>query len=607
MFLIHIRPIVINIILCVIFITGCSTTNQPSPISATKHPEQKLLELYNLAQHSSSPESEKYQLQASIILSSLNRTEEAQTILQNLARRNLPNALTVEYAVQHAAIHLKQFNASQALAILDKHHYLITKHNNESYLKATRLRANAYELQEEYSNSAQQLISITHLTADNDRPNQQEKIWSLLTRASIEQINTTINKHPNSTTTIGWMTLAKVIKQNKDNLDKQQLSLKQWKQQWANHPASITLPNELQLLDSITSSRPHKITIFLPLNGKNIFAGRAIRDGFIAAYYTALSENGYTPSITIIDSSISTNFLSMYEQAIEAQPDLIIGPLEKQKVQQLLSIPNIKIPTLALNYSINNEHKRNLFQFGLSAEDEAQQVAQKAWENGHKYALVLHPNTKWGMRIAAAFQQEWENMQGVVLDTKSYHEDTNYSNAIKALLNINQSEQRAKSIKRLAQETINYTPRRRQDVDFIFIVATPEYARRIKPTLAFHFAETLPVYATSHIYSGVSNSQLDRDLNNILFCETPWMLQPNTNKLKQTIHNAWPETADKYGRLYALGVDSYHLASRLKQFELVPSHSFQGTTGMLSIDNQGHIYRALTWAKMHRGKITPIK
>ncbi len=607
MYLIQIKLITTTILFFIIFITGCSTIDAPSTTSQIKTSEQKLLDLYNLAQHSSTPESETYQLQASKILSALNRTEEAQTILQNLSKRNLPIALTVEYALQHASIYLKQFNPSQALAVLDKYHDALTKHNNASYIKTVFLKARAYELQGEYSRSAQQLISITNFIDSNDILNQQEQIWSLLTRASKKQINQTMNTYIHSKTTVGWMKLANIIKLNKENLDKQQLSLAQWKQQWVNHPAAINLPNELQLLDLITNSRPSKITIFLPLNGKNLLAGRAIRDGFMAAYYTALSEHGYTPSITIIDSSINTNFLPIYEQAIKSNPDLIIGPLEKQKVQQLLSIPDLTIPTLALNYSVSHESKHNLFQFGLSAEDEAKQVAQQAWKHGHKYALILHPDTPWGTRIATAFQQEWENIQGIVLNTRSYHENKNYLSSIKALLNIDQSETRAKAIKHLAKEAITYTPRRRNDVDFIFIVATPEQARQIKPTLAFYFAETLPVYSTSHIYSGVSNSQLDRDLNNILFCETPWMLQPNTHKLKQTINHTWPETANKYGRLYALGIDSYSLASRLKQFELVPSHRFHGATGILSIDDQGYIYRTLNWATIRRGKITPIK
>lgn len=604
MLLTRTRSTLFSLILLHLFIAACSTTIEQPTIRPPETPKQELLRLYNQAQQSSSPESEKYRLQAAKLLISLNRLGEAQTILQNLTVRNLPDSLRTEYALSSATLALQQFDANHALTILNRYRSLLYSEGNEILIRATHLKAKAYQLQGQYSKSASQLIRITPLLSDTDSPSRMEKIWSLLMLAPIEQINVDIGKRPDSAVVRGWLELAQLIKQDRNNLDKQLALLTVWRERWGSHPAAITLPDELQLLEAIANNRPNKITLLLPLNGANRNAGRAIRDGFFSAYYAALGDQGHTPSISILDTSATNDFLPLYQQAIADKPDLIIGPLEKQKVQQLQSLPHIAIPTLALNYA--DISKPNLFQFGLSAEDEAQQVAQQAWQDGHRYALVLAPDTDWGKRTAAAFTLEWKNLQATLLETQYYPLAKNYSKTIKLLLNINQSEDRARLIKKLAKTRINFTPRRREDFDFIFIIATPEDARQIKPTLAFHFAGKMPVYATSHIYSGVSAPLLDRDLDGILFCEAPWMLKPQYHKFRGLITQLWPETANRYGRLYALGVDSYRLASRLKQFELLHSTNIQGATGLLSMEGPGYIHRTLDWAKIRRGKITPL-
>ena len=120
----------------------------------------------------------------------------------------------------------------------------------------------------------------------------------------------------------------------------------------------------------------------------------------------------------------------------------------------------------------------------------------------HKTSLILTPGSGWGQRIASAFNEEWQQLGGTVLESAYFDSEKSYSNAIRELFDIDSSEQRAKRMRAVLAKNIEFTARRRSDVDFIFIVATPKQARQIKPTLAFHFAGKVPVYATSHIYSG---------------------------------------------------------------------------------------------------------
>ena len=62
----------------------------------------------------------------------------------------------------------------------------------------------------------------------------------------------------------------------------------------------------------------------------------------------------------------------------------------------------------------------NLFQFGLSPEDEAKQIAQRAWFDGHNKAAMIYPEGNWGKRVAAAFKQHWEQLGGRVASEQHY-------------------------------------------------------------------------------------------------------------------------------------------------------------------------------------------
>ena len=116
----------------------------------------------------------------------------------------------------------------------------------------------------------------------------------------------------------------------------------------------------------------------------------------MAAYYEAKAAGDQTPKIRIIDTSNNTNFRALYNKASLQGADFIIGPLEKQHVQTLQNSGPLTTPTLALNYSSQDISTKQLYQFGLSAEDQARQTAEKAWLSGHKNSLVLTPSTNWG-------------------------------------------------------------------------------------------------------------------------------------------------------------------------------------------------------------------
>ena len=163
-------------------------------------------------------------------------------------------------------------------------------------------------------------------------------------------------------------------------------------------------------------------------------------------------------------------------------------------------------------------------------------------------------------------------------------------------------EARARRLRNTLGTAIAAQPSRRQDVDFIFLAATPQQAQQIKPTLAFQYAGDVPVYATSHLFTGNHSQAQYLDLNGIRFCETPWLLDAHA-PLRQEVSNQWPQAGGSLGRLYAMGVDAYRLAPRLGQLKALPDSRIDGLSGSLSLNATQRIERQLPWAEFRGGQV----
>ena len=164
-------------------------------------------------------------------------------------------------------------------------------------------------------------------------------------------------------------------------------------------------------------------------------------------------------------------------------------------------------------------------------------------------------------------------------------------------------------MRRIIGERFEFTPRRRTDIDFVFLLANPAQARGINPTLAFYYAEDIPVYATSNAHES-SYSRIETiDLNGIRFCEIPWKLMETSN-FQQQIQATWPAAAAELSAFYALGVDAYQLYPRLKQLTSLKYSKINGVTGVLRLNDRNIITRELMWGQFKNGEVvidaTPI-
>jgi len=344
---------------------------------------------------------------------------------------------------------------------------------------------------------------------------------------------------------------------------------------------------------------PPQIALLLPLQGRLGGSGRAIRNGFLAAYYYAKKNYKHSANIHVFDTSTS-NIITLYQRAIAKGAQVVVGPLSKHNVARLARRGRLPVPTLALN-TLPHTSAANLYQFGLSPHDEALQVANTVYQNGQTRALVIAPENHWGQGIANTFRQRWQQLGGTVKASLAYSPHHDLAKTLRTLLQVDKSQARTQKLQRILTEKVRATETRRKDINMIFLVATPHKARQIVPLLKYYYAGNLPIYTTSIINTQPPAGHKNYDLDGIHFPDMPWMLNALSGQLAtiQTyVHTLWPHTYQRYPRLYALGVDAYLIAT------YGPRRTINGATGQLTLGGNQTIHRHLRWARMKNGQVT---
>ncbi|MFT6114136.1 MAG: outer membrane PBP1 activator LpoA protein [Oleispira sp.] len=506
------------------------------------------------------------------------------------------NLLALQYAIGRKHIDQSQ----QVLNRIDR-----TQLNNSSSKDQIRyglLKAQFHELSGNNLTAARERDFISPILDGDIKEENHQKIWQNLINISLESLLKWAETAPN-TQFSDWLQLAAIAKDTTYTLSGHIAAVNDWRLAHPTHPAAIKLPGGLSLLAEMAQQQPKHVALFLPLTGNLASSGKAVREGFMAAYYQTLQRGYDVPTISIIDTEASGNIELAYGDAIALEAEWVIGPLDKKRVNQLAKLESVPLPTLALNYSDQitvGEQPDDFYQFGLAAEDEARLIAERAFQIGYRRVLALSPDNDWGKRIYAAFEQRWLDLGGAVAEQRFYKQKKDYNPEIKALLNVDDSQQRYKTIRRLMRESVEFEPRRRQDADWVFLVALPKQGRQIRPMFDFNFAGDLPVFSTSQIFSGKQNRKKDNDLNGIQFTDLPWLLE--NSELKTDVEKNQKRAKGNYARLYAMGVDAFRLYPRLKQLAALPHSKIFGVTGDLSIDSQGKIHREMPFAVFKRGR-----
>lgn len=628
---------------------ACAGPSPEAPQAYTKQPSlaEKAEQTLRSARQSSGPDQALHLLNAAHYYQELNQPDQAIKLLDELDSNLLSTKALARFATLYAPI------------LLDKHEHFLAREQLTSprlsaeldtlpgplQIELRRQRGDLFSLLGEDKSAVAEFVLLSSLLSDPAAIKiTHDKIWKILSHIPDNTL-LDLATEVSSTELKGWYQLALSTRSLSD-ISLRQGQIAQWRKQWPAHPAITSPPSELSAMANAAASAPSNLALLVPLTGNYGEAGTVIRNGFLATYYDNLSKGGRAPSVRIYDTS-TENIIDVYQQAIADGANMVIGPLRKENLAALSTLNTLSVPVIGLNYldanlkgppdklldeplnedigeaidgvansqtapnlslTANNSSntamnaRHNLYQFGLSIADEAEQVAERAWLEGRRSALVMTPATGWGERALAAFSERWKQLGGKLVLTTPYSlRQSDFTSIIKPALLIDHSKQRAKKLQRTLGKGLEYSPRRRHDIDMIFLVAQPAQGRSIKPTLDFYYAHDLPVYATSHIYAGTESTHMNRDLEGIRFSAMPWTLPGMVPAQLQPDSNLPPS----YRHLYTLGIDAYLMHQHIALMKASPQTQLFGHTGTLTLISGNKIKRTQPWAEFKDSKVRP--
>ena len=536
------------------------------------------------------------------------KPELAESTLGNLQLDELTALQSTELNILSARIAILN---NDALTALNKLNVVIPANSPRTlFAMYYQASANAMELDGQIIPAARARIELNnYLMNEQELAENNLAIWQLLSKSDANALMQELGTSTGKPELDSWLELAIISKTLVYKPLEFDSAIQSWKQRYPNHPADTEIINEIYAVAEQANEQPGKIALLLPFNAQYMEASNAIRDGFLAAWY---ESNTGKPVINVYNAD-NQNIIDVYQTAVNDGADFVVGPLEKEAIATLISSDKILVRTLALNQidiPVSTISPRpgyhpspQLFQFGLLPEDEANAAAERAWFDGHANALVITPDSIWGDRIYQAFSSRWISLGGRIIEhVKIPANIQDYSIPVKQLLNIDNSEQRAKQLTAALRRNIEFEPRYRRDADVIFLACSSIMAQQLVPQLRYFRADSIPTYSISSIYTGKYDPEANSDFNNVIFSDMPWVIDPahEYSPLQQSLNKTWDQSESPYRRLYAFGIDAYRILPELGRL-YTQSGSFHGESGTLILTENGYVQRQSVWAKFLNG------
>ena len=480
-------------------------------------------------------------------------------------------------------------------------------------LRAAEASASALQHQGRIAEAVAALAGIA--APDHHRQAINDRLWRLTAEAPPAQAEALAKQGPAAEI---WA-LRSAITQSFSAAEKAE-RLDDWLNRHPRHSLATALPEPLARL----RHRPppaRRVGLFIPLNGALAAAGKTVRDGFISAYLQ--DSTAVKPEVRIYDTAAEP-MAALLQASRSAGIEFIVGPLSKTALESLIGLKP-RIPMLALNYprtpmdgypqapmrdypqapmhgdSCAGEAEARLkagggfAALGLAIEDEAALIAERLQADGRERVMVIRNDRSWAIRGTSQLTSSWPHH----LEQHAFGNIRTMTESVGEALQVAASQARHDQLAEALGTSLEFLPRARQDIDGIVAFVDHLQARALAPALKFHFAEELPVYASSQSVRGARRLG---DLEGFQVAELPFRLHPGP------LHQAFSEVFDPQDAnltaLFALGIDAYRL---LDHWSLLNADDpLLGATGTLRLGDDGCIRRTLGWAVVQGGALSAV-
>ena len=111
-------------------------------------------------------------------------------------------------------------------------------------------------------------------------------------------------------------------------------------------------------------------------------------------------------------------------------------------------------------------------------------MARRAIAEGRRRGVALIPTGDWGARVLSAFEQELTAGGGLLLSSVAFDTvRTDYAAEITQVLRITESSARHRRLESILGSKLQFEPRRRGDIEFIFAASQAGTARLVAPAI----------------------------------------------------------------------------------------------------------------------------
>ncbi len=549
---------------------------------------------FNAAQKYSSPDKERLVLQAAELALLISDRGLAQTYIATLNNSPLNSQNTARYHYIQGQMALSDANYKEALRLLPKNVNHLPRGLAQKILNA-RMKA-AQSSGNHVTLATELVLQESRLQKKYEIDLNHQRIWNQINQLSGPQLDAARENvtHPIMR---GWLDLLFLQRISANDPQQFNRNIRKWQQNFPRHPANsrakkmITravvtpyrpskpvpvtpkpAPRQPPVVNTNGATPPlpsslRRVAVILPLSGSLSAVGQSLLNGIKKAQRDYASQ----VEVKTYDSN-SGDINSVYRKAISGGVDFVIGPFSKTKIAELSRVSHLPVNTLSLNYGTQGKPPTGLYQFGLLPEDEAAQVAQKMLRKGYKKVAIVAPDSSWGRRLRDTFGNVYTRGGGRVSITVNYaNRNGGFAGIVKGLM------------------------KKKGDFDAIFLAASPTQARGIQPAIHKGVFKDIPVYSTSHVYSGLTNQYKNFNLEGINYTEIPWILEVTKQGLPQD---------SQFPRLRALGMDALMVAKGMRQ--LKSGSALNGRTGKIQVSADGTLHRQLKWAKFNGGTPIPL-
>ena len=470
--------------------------------------------------------------------------------------------------------------------------------------------AQLYQQQQRAYPAARALLQLDALQSRTNNvvaifPELHDALWQQL--SAISHAELTNLKVGAGQRTLGWLALLDIVRSYLGAPEQLNSALAEWQQRYVDLPKQAQFPLSLQQQLALTPYQPQRIAVLLPLAGQFQQHAKAIQYGLLAA---ATNEQNSQRQLIFIDSQQSLPELQ--QQLAAQQIDFVIGPLLRDQVEAVNQLADWRYPTLFLNSRDSRwQTQPDRFYFALNMEDEAAQMAQLFAQKNYKRPVVISARNSISQRMQQHFVQQWQALGHPIPESHQFEAKQELEALITKLLETDSSRERIRLISGLISGKVESEAHSRQDIDAIYLLADPIQTRMFKPFVDVSLSQNaprLPIYASSRSYSVSGDANDLRDLNGLTFTETPWLLnEQHIQQVRAQYVQLFPDQDETLQRLFAMGYDAYQLIGSLKQQQQLPSLSYPGFTGRLSVNQDGTIHRQLSWASYRNNRLTAVQ